>query len=109
MLGFNEPSPLRGPPEEKDAASLNVTSGRFAGATEAVCGEGAATKVGVSLSSNSMKGMVTLVSSGLKNPAPLFTTPTAAAPAASAFAAFWLKLQVPREIMTIAPAAPLAG
>jgi len=49
-VGFNEPSPLRGPPEEKDAASLNVTSGRFAGATEAVCGEGAATKVGVSLS-----------------------------------------------------------
>jgi len=35
-----------------------------------------------------MKGMVTLVSSGLKNPAPLFTTPMAAAPAASAFRGF---------------------
>src|SRR3979490_1117225 len=106
-LGFRAPSTSRGPPELNEAASLKPALGRFAGTTEALTGDGAPRKVAVELFCSSIKGIVTLVSNGLKKPvAALLTTPSATAPAASALAPFWLKLHVPREMMTSAPAAP---
>ncbi len=108
-FGFKAPSPLRGPPELKEAASLKPTSGTFAGATEALTGDGAATKVAVSLNSSSMNGIVATSIIGLKNPARLLTTPIATAWAACALVSFWSNEQVPRDTMTRAPAAPLAG
>src|ERR1700756_485476 len=79
-LGFRAPSRLRGPPELKEAASLKPASGTFAGAIDALTGDGAARKVPVSLSSSSMNGIVATSIIGSKNPAALLTTPIAAAP-----------------------------
>src|SRR5580692_11618420 len=108
-LGFNAPSSVRGPADVNAAASRNVASGTFAAATPAVVGCGCAKKVGVSLNCSSMKGIVGLVSNGLKKPAALFTTPIADAPAAVAFEVFVSKVHVPRDTMTTAPATPPAG
>ena len=65
--------------------------------------------MGVSLSCSAMTGITALGINGLKNPVVLFTIPSATAPAAWALATFWTKVQVPRDTMTRAPAAPLGG
>src|ERR1700736_4988870 len=107
--GFNAPSPERGPPDEKDAAVLKVTSGTFADARVAVAGEETASSVAVSLSCSSVNGMVTPGIAGLKKPGALLTTPIATAPFAAARIAFELNVQLPRETITRAPGVPPAG
>ena len=108
-LGFSAPSPVRGPPEEKLAASRKDAFASGLAVTDAVVAVAAPINVAVSLFSSSMKGIVIPSMKGLKNPAPLLTTPIATAPAAIAFCPFWTKLHEPRDTITTAPAAPVAG
>src|SRR4029077_1671026 len=109
MSGFRCPSPPRGPPELKPANARNPALGLLAKAIVALSGDGAPVNAALSLCCNSMKGMVTPGMAGLKKPAALLTTPIATAPAAIARLALATNVQVPRDTITSAPAAPLDG
>src|SRR5512140_170986 len=111
ISGFNALSPLRGPPDVKDAKALNVGFAIVAGETAAVA-PAAAVSVALAVRLTPRNGMVTVngtPSSGLNvigpsnggRPATLFTITTAAAPACCPKMAFATRAQTPRCTTTI--------